>query len=264
MATLLGRTPQKPRQIPPSNLSSQWMNDVVSVLTDPFFFTSDVQHELRKRHLNVSGAKNVLLQRLFEALEAEYAKGWTSGYLLNTRIVPFPGTGRDPKSLIGHHVQGYRCDGDSVITIELSDGEDVTILSDKTSKCAKIKIDDEIFWSLHTLDGMKAVPRNLASKPLLIVEAATGVRKDRWGEEAGTVFGLKLEGMRAISFFSLAGGSSIREDRTCGNVWLSENRILHEDLGMLHGMMVEEVKEERLMVTETRGLEEDMRDLHGN
>ena len=130
MATLRGRNPHTPRHIPVTNFSSQIMADVVAVLFDPYFFISDAQHELGKRKLKVSGSKNVLLQRLFEALEAEHAEGWTLGYLLNTKIVPFHSKGRDPRSLIGHHVEGYKCDVDGNIVLELSDGEDVTIYSD--------------------------------------------------------------------------------------------------------------------------------------
>ncbi|KAL9134896.1 MAG: hypothetical protein Q9175_003918 [Cornicularia normoerica] len=242
------------------------MNDVVAVLLDPFFFVSDAQHELSKRNLKVYGDKDDLLYRLFEALEAENAEGWTLGYLLNTKILPLSSKGLDPRSLVGHHVAGYKCDGDGIMILELSDGEDVTILSNKSSDhCAKIKMDDELFWALHSLDGMNAVPRHLVKKPLLITEAVTGKRKNRWGKEAGSVFGLKLEGMRAISFFFLAGEASIREDRICGDVWLAENDVLREDIRILHGgyeMVVEEVSERPVTQDETLGLEEDMRGLH--
>lgn len=243
------------------------MSDVVSVLSDPFFFFSDAQHELSKRKLKVSGCKNILLWRLFEALEAEHAEGWTLGYLLNTRILPFHGKGRDPRSLIGHHVEGYECDGDSIMTLELSDGQNVTILSSESSDdCARIKMDDGLFWALHTLDGMEAVPRNLVKQPLLIIEAVTGVRKNRWGKEAGVVFGLKLKGMRVISFVSLASEASVREDRMCGDVWLEENEVLREDIRRLHGgdeMVVEETREKPTNF-ETVVLEEDTRALHGH
>ena len=249
------------------------MADVVAVLLDQYFFISDAQHELSKRELKASGPKFVLIQRLFEALEAEYAEGWTLGYLLNTKILPSFNKGRDPQSLIGQYLKGYRCDGDSIIILELSTGEDVTILSSKTRHLpakiesnddlfgpARIKMDDDLFWALHTLDGMMAVPRQLAEKPLLIIEAETGVRKDRWGKEAGIVLGLKLEGMRAISFFFLAGGVSIREDGVCGHVWLAEKDFLAEDIRILHGCD-EMVIEER---DETIGLEENIKWLEEN
>lgn len=267
MATFLGKTPQTPRHIPTSNMSSENMNNVVAVLSDPFFFISDAQHELSKRQLKVSGPRDVLLQRLFEALEAEHADGWTLGYLLNTKILSFKSKGRDPWRLIGHHVEGYRCDGDGIITLELSDGENATILYDQLSiTTARIKMDDDLFWALHTLDGLKAVPRNLKNNPLLITEAATGVRKNRWGKEAGTVFGLRLEGMRGISFFFLASEASIREDRVCGDVWLAENDVLRDDIRMLHGgdeVVVEEWTERWVTEDESPGLVEDMRGLHG-
>lgn len=117
------------------------------------------------------------------------------GYLLDTKILPFNGKGCDPRSLVGHHIEGYKCDGDGIMILELSDGEDATIISNGSSDdIAKIKMDDEPFWTLHTLDGLAAVPRDITKKPLLITEAVTGVRKNRWGKEAGTVFGLGLAG----------------------------------------------------------------------
>lgn len=124
--------------------------------------------------------------------------------------------------------------------LELSDGEDVAIHSNNSSEgCARIKMDHDLFWAFHTLDGMNAVSRHLAQKPLLINEAAVGVHKNRWGKEAGSVLGLKLEGMSAITFFFLAavlpGEASIREDRICGDVWLAEKDVLCEDVGMLGG-----------------------------
>lgn len=266
MTTLLGRNPHNSRPLPTSNLISQGLNDVVAVLSDPSFIISDAQYELSKRKQKASGSKNELLWSLFEALEAEHAEGWTLGYLLNTKILPFNGKGRDPRSLVGHHIEGYHCDGDGVMILELSDGEDATVLSHKFSNgCAKIKMDDDLFWALHILDGMKAVPRDLAKKPLLITDAVNGVRKNRRGKEAGTVFGLRLEGMRAISFFFLAGDVFLREDRMCGDVWLAENDVLREDVRMLHGgdeMAVEEVRERVVTEDAAMELEEDMRGLH--
>ena len=267
-ATLRGINPHTPRHIPIINLSSRMMADVVAVLLDPYFFISDAQHELSKRKLKVSGSKNVLMQRLFEALKAEHAEGWTLGYLLNTKIVPFHSKGRDPRSLIGHHVEGYKCDGDGIMLLELSDGEDVMIHSNKsTDTCARIKMDDDLFWAFHTLDGMEPVPRRLANKPLLVIEAVPGVRKNRWGKEAGTVLGLKLEGMGKIAFFFAAGEASIREDRVCGDVWLAENDVLREDIRLLHGgdeMVLQEGGDRRMEGDEAIRLEEDMRAMHGH
>ena len=162
-------------------------------------------------------------------------------------------------ALVGHHVEGYKCDRDGILIMELCDGEDVAILSISASDgYAKIKMDDDLFWALHSLDGMKAVPRDLVKKPLLITEAVKGVRKNRWGKEAGTVFGVKLEGMRAISFLFLAGKASAREDRIRGDLWLAENDVLREDISMLHGgdeTMVEEVRKTGVMEDEDRRLQ---------
>lgn len=266
---LLGKVPHSPRHMPTtSGLRSQEMNDVVAVLLDPFFFVSDAQHELSKRNLTLSGSKDDLLRRLFEALEAEYVEGWTLGYLFDTKILP-PSTERlDPRNLIGHHVAGYRCEGDGNMVLGLSDGEDLTILSTKSSDdCSQIKLDHDLFWAFHTLHGMKIVARDLAQKPLLIADAAAGVRKDRWGKEAGTVFGLKLTGMREISFFFLGVQVSVREDRICGDVWLARNHVLCEDMSMLHGgdeMAVDEVEKEMWATEdEAEGLAEDLRGVHG-
>lgn len=264
---LRGRNPHIPRHIPITSFSSQMMADVVAVLSDPYFFISDAQHELRKRKLKVSGSKKVLLQRLFEALGAEHAEGWTLGYLLNTKIVPFHSKGRDPRSLIGHHVEGYGRGRGDIMVLELSDGKNVTIHSSRSpDTCARIKMDDYLFWTLHTLDGIEALPRRLTNKPLLIIEAVTGVRKNRWGKEAGTVLGLRLEGMRAIGFLFLGSESLIREDRICGDVWLAEIDVLREDIRLLHGgdeMVVQEKVEVRIQEDEAIWLE-DMRAMHGH
>ena len=287
MAILLGKTPHNPRTIPVSNMPSQNMNDIVAILSDPFFFISDAQHELSKRQLEVSGRKDDLLRRLFEALKAEHADGWTLGYLLSTKIQPFNGNGRDPRSLIGHHVKSYNCDEDGIMILELSDGEDAVIPSHNSCDgCARIKMDHDLFWAFHTLDGMNAVSRHLAQKPLLILEAAVGVHKNRWGKEAGSVLGLKLEGMSVISFFFLAavlqGEASIREDRICGDVWLAENDVLCEDVGVLGGgdemvlgggdemvlhggdeTAIEGMTERPVTEDESAGYETDMRGGHG-
>ena len=265
----LGKVPHSPRHIPTtSGPRSQKMNDVVAVLLDPFFFISDAQHELSKRKLTLSGSKDDLLWRLFEALETEYTEGWTLGYLLDTKVLP-PSTARfDPRNLIGHHVAGYRCEGAGIIVLELSDGEDLSILSTKSSDDgSQIKLDHDLFWALHILQSMQIVARDLAQKPLLIADAAAGVRKDRWGKEAGTVLGLKLTGMREMSFFFLASQVSVREDRICGDVWLARNDVLHEDLCVLHGndeMVVDvDKKEAGRNGDEDEGLVEDLRGVHG-
>ena len=267
---LLGRVPHSPRPIPTtSGLRSQQMNDVVAVLLDPFFFVSDAQHELSKRNLTLSGSKDDLLWRLFETLETDFAEGWTLGYLLDTKILPPSAAQFDPRSLIGHHVAGYRCEGPGAIVLELSDGEDLTILSTKSSDdCSQIKLDHNLFWALHTLHGMHIVARNLARKPLLITDAAAGVRKDRWGKEAGTVLGLKLTGMREMSFFFLGAPVSLREDRMCGDVWLARNDVLREDLSVLHGgdEMVGDVVKKEMGATgdDDEGLVGDLRGVHGS
>lgn len=271
MDYLRGCTPHTPRQIPTSYLSSQTMTDVVAVLSSPFFFLSDAHFELSKRKLKPSGRKDALLRRLFDALETEYADGWTLGYLLDTKILPFHSKGRDPRRLIGHHVEGYTRDGNGNLTLELSDGEDVTLVSSNKSSdddaSTMIKMDHDLFWALHTLDGINAVPRDLARKPLLITDAVTGVRKDRWGKEAGSVVGLKLEGMRTISFFFLAGKAYVREDRVGGHVWMAENEVLRVDMRVLHGggeRGVREMNGTWMMEDGGIGLEEeDLRGLHG-
>ena len=113
-----------PRPIPTtSDHPLQHLDDVVAVLSDPHCYTSDAQHEPRKRNLTTCGPKTALLQRLFDALGAEHADGWLSGYLLNTKLLPFNSGKRScPRRLVGHLVESYNSDGDGVVTLELSDG----------------------------------------------------------------------------------------------------------------------------------------------
>lgn len=227
MTTLLGRTPYSPRTIPASNPASQNVYDVIAVPSDPFFFVSDAPHELSKRKLEVSGSKDDLLWRLFEALEAEIAEGWTLGYLLSTKPRPFNGKGRDSRSLIGHHLEGCNSPRDGTMILELSAGETVTLPSNKpTDHRATIKMDHDLFCARHTLDGTNAAPRNPVKKPLPTTEIVAGARKHRREKDAGTACSLKREGMRAASFLSparvLAGEASVREDRMCGHVWRAE------------------------------------------
>ena len=111
---------------------------------------------------------------------------------------------------------------------------------------------------------MDPVPRRFYDNPLLIAEVATGVRKDRWRREAGTVLGLRLEDLMAISFCVLDGRTSIREDRLCEDGWMAENHVLHQDMRVLHGrdeMVVEEVRTWPMTEKEAA---EDMRALRGS
>ncbi len=265
MATLLGRNSHNPRRIPTSNLPSQKMNDVVAVLSDPFFFLSNAELELKKRNKESSGSKDALIQRLYEALEAEFAQGWTLGYLLNTKVSGGHGRGSDPRSLVGHHIKGYSYFGEGTIILTLSDGDDVTIQS-KNQPNTGIKMDNDLFWALHTLDGMKAVPRDFAQRPLLITEAVTGMRRDR-SRRVWIVFGLKLEGMRVPSFFFQSREVLERVDMVCGDVWMEKDDVPRQDSRMLQGSdetLIEDGRERRTTKDESVELEKDLRGLHGD
>ena len=86
-----------------------------------------------------------------EALGSEYADGWTLGYLLNIKIVPFNGRGRDPRMLVGRHVTGLSGWDDNTVTIMLSDDEDQTIVCQAADvEDVNFGIDQELFGLFYT------------------------------------------------------------------------------------------------------------------
>lgn len=160
-----------------------------------------LQHELRKRGLLVSGVKEDLRKRVIKALQSEYSDGWTRGYLLNTKIVPFNGRGRDPQTLVGRFVTELGETEDNSMAIMLADGEEAIIVFQASdADNLDFWIDDELFDLFFTSSYEH---RTYGKKPLLVTEAATGVRKNYQGVVAATVLGIKLAGMKEMAFFNI-------------------------------------------------------------
>lgn len=160
-----------------------------------------LQHELRKRGLPVSGIKKDLRNRVMEALRSEHADGWTLGYLLNIKIVPFNGRGRDPQTLVGRHITGLSGWDDNTVTIMLSDGEDQTIVCQAAdADDLNFGMDQELFDLFYTSSNDE---RTYEKKPLLITEAAIALCKDRQGVVATNIVGIKLAGMKEVGFFGV-------------------------------------------------------------
>ncbi|CAD6594528.1 MAG: hypothetical protein ASARMPREDX12_009295 [Alectoria sarmentosa] len=162
----------------------------------------ELQHELRKRGLPVSGIKKDLRRRVMEALGSEYADGWTLGYLLNMKIIPFNGRGRDPQTLVGRHVTGLSgWDDDNTMTIMLSDDEDQTIVCQAAdADDLNFGMDQELFDLFYTSSNEE---RTYEKKPLLVTEAAMALCKDHQGVVAATILGIKLAGMKEMGFFDV-------------------------------------------------------------
>ena len=191
----------------------------------------ELQHELRKRGLLVSGIKKDLRERVVEALRSEHADGWTQGYLLNTKTISFNGRGRDPRTLVGRSVTGLGVGQDNTMVIGFADGEEAVVV------CQASDADDLIFFYNEELfdifNTSSNQPRTYEKKPLLITEAATALRKNYQGVVAATVLGIKLAGMKKMAFIGIADCDecdNIHDVESCNhtswsklgvNVWLA-------------------------------------------
>ncbi len=109
---------------------------------------------LRSRGQYDRGRKPALQKRLVEGLRKDYAEGWTHGRVLNTKIVPFNGRGRDPKELIGLHLKSVQLTGRryGVLggTLRITDGEDQFIMMRPSPRVATgICVDfEDSYWNL--------------------------------------------------------------------------------------------------------------------
>lgn len=161
----------------------------------------ELQHELRKRGLSVTGIKRDLRKRVIKALRSEYAEGWTLGYLLEIKIIPFNGRGRDPRTLIGRHVTGLGEIEDNKMVIMLSDGEDPTIVCQASdADDLEFHMDEELFRLFHTSSGES---RTYVKNPLLVTDATIALCKNIQGVAAATIFGIKLAGMKEMAFINV-------------------------------------------------------------
>lgn len=198
----------------------------------------ELQHELRKRGLSVTGIKRDLRKRVIKALRREYAEGWTLGYLLDIKIIPFNGRGRDPRTLIGRHVTGLGEIEDNKMVIMLSDGEDATIVCQASdADDLGFHSNDELFRLFYT-SGSES--RTYEKKPLLVTDAATALCKNHQGVVAATIFGIKLAGMKKMAFIDVTDKEE--PDNTSWaelgiDVWLvgdGEARLKNEISMMMH------------------------------
>lgn len=167
----------------------------------------ELRQELRRRSLDDKGQKTRLWNRPMDDIRREYANGWTCGYLLNIKKIPFNGCGRDPQTLVGRHVTGLRANGSNRLTIMLSDGPDQTVVYQ--TSYSPLSDDDELHLGLsgglfRLLRTSSDEPRTYEEEPLLITEAATAVCKSHQGKEAATIFGIKLEGMKNMALFNMS------------------------------------------------------------
>ncbi len=211
---------------------------------------------LRSRGQYDRGRKPALQNRLVEGLRKDYAEGWTHGRMLNTKIVPFNGRGRDPKELIGLHLKSFQLIGRryGVLggTLRFTDGEDQVIMMRPSRRVATaICIDfedsywnswgycvgreDEYQWEREERVWEK---EEVWRKPAPIIEAVRGIRRNSQDESTSVVLGLRCEGMSKMGFFCCEATrpTLLYTYPSYGDIWLAddEERGL-ADIRLLHG-----------------------------
>ena len=152
-----------------------------------------LQHELRKRKLIVSGIKADLRTRLVKALRTDFHNGWTCGYLLNMRLIPFNGDGIDPLTLVGLYITSIdECRSRGNAKLSFSNGDSVFIFSRPATTAA-----DPV--CVYYCDSSPILKSPCARSPMRILEAAMAkidiLIADSWPFLLDTVFVLKVEGM---------------------------------------------------------------------
>ena len=149
----------------------------------------DLQRELRKRGLRVTGIREDLTGRMIEALETEYDDGWTCGRLLNIRPIPFDGDGIDPQTLIGLHVTGIdEARSSTNVKLSFSDNNPLFIFSRRTTTAAEPVIMYRKFEA--RLSGWPC-----AESAMRILGAAMAGWKDDEGKPSWMFFVLRLKGI---------------------------------------------------------------------
>ena len=150
---------------------------------------SEVTQELRTRNLAVTGIKSDLRTRLIEALRTDYDDGWTCGYLLNIRCIPFSGDGIDPRTLIGLYIIGVdeaRSRGN--VKVCFSNSDSVFVFLRPTTTTA-----DLVCVFFYDLAPMLKWP--YTQSPMRILEIAMAERRNEGGRVSNTFLVLRLEGM---------------------------------------------------------------------
>ena len=136
----------------------------------------DLQHELRKRRLMVSGIKADLRRRLIEDLRTDYDNGWTCGKLLNVRLIPFSGDGIDPQTLIGRHVTCIdEANSRGTVKLSFADNNPLFISSQRTTTAADLLI-------LYRDVEARVLEWPCAKSPMRILGAGMAELKDEYGK----------------------------------------------------------------------------------
>lgn len=203
--------------------------------------TDGVRKELRRRWLNDSGSTDDVANRLIAALARDYADGWTLGSfapgfrldgLLNTMVVKFNGEGRDPETLVGKHLVEIKKDEDGTMNLEFSDGPDLQIRTGSVgSMTTEVAFDDDdddyddSSFGRWLLVGVDCHP------PILILEAATGIRRTHYEGPTFSVIGIECEGTRNMLFFYPAkkGVLSPPVGSIGDSLLLEEKKPIHEN-----------------------------------
>ena len=151
----------------------------------------DLQHELRKRSLPITGIRADLTRRLIEALRADFDDGWTLGKLLDGKLIPFKDDGINPQTLVGLHLTGIdEATSRGNIKFSFSDNNPLFIFSRRTTIAADLVI---LYRNVETrLSGWHS-----AEGPMRILGADMVEWKNDEGKPSCMFLVLKLKGMGA-------------------------------------------------------------------
>ena len=182
----------------------------------------DLQDELRKRSLPVTGIRDDLIRRLIEALRTDYDDGWTCGKLLSVRLTPLKGEGIDPQTLVGLHVTGIdeaRSRGN--VKLSFSDHKPLFIFSRWTTTAADLIILDRKVEAI--LSGWSS-----AEGPMRIIEAVVVEWKDDEGKPSTMLLVLKLQGIGTTLYIGYHRNTG-RSDTVLSDLYLAAHEG-HADL----------------------------------
>lgn len=172
----------------------------------------------RARKVAVTGTKHILIARLCRSYD-------------HTTIIDWDGIGVDPTTLVGLPIYGFVLNGEGCeMVLDIGEGQEIRIEARYASmRYAEIAMDEPLHTAINHLERErhygkenKPLENDPTRKPLLIVEAALGMRRstvakepqepsrrkselETWVENHKVV-GLRLQGMKAMGWIFCRDG----------------------------------------------------------